>query len=199
MGGRGRESGCLSPGIVAGRWRRDGSRGDYQRYPSARGVTHLVGGKSGNDRNVDYTLIDVFALGGLWERQLLEDATLQKQSLLNPISTSTYHRWGAFKGDKGGGCGKGATVTCSENAANLPWGWDDDDDGKVYRGELALDPAHVVSQYFTGLGNFSRQYLCNAYLSSLKSHGYHQNKTPRGWPSQISLGGLLATLTPACR
>lgn len=150
---------------------------------------------SGNDRHVDYKLIDVFAPGGLWDRQLSEDAKLQSQS--GP--TSTYHRWGTFKGDKGGGCGKGAIVTCSENAANLPWGWDDHDDGRVYRGELALDPAHVVSQYFSGLGNFSRQFLRNPYLSILKNSGYHQNKTPRGWPRQLNLHTLFSTLTPNCR
>ena len=42
--------------------------------------------------------------------------------------------------------------TCSNNSANAPWGWDDSNDGSVYKGEMALDPAHLTDVYFDGLG-----------------------------------------------
>lgn len=83
--------------------------------------------KNGNDRNVKYGLVDLFSAGGLWDGQLSEPK-------LSGSTAKTFHKWGSFKGDKGGGCGSGITVTCSENAANLPWNWDDHDDGPVYHG-----------------------------------------------------------------
>jgi hypothetical protein len=66
-------------------------------------------------------------------------------------------------------------------------------------GKDVVLPANIVSQYLTGLGNFSRQYLRNAYLSGLKNKGYHQGKRPVGWPGGLRLDRLLSTLTSTCQ
>jgi hypothetical protein len=94
-----------------------------------------------------YRLLDVFATGGLWSRRF--DAT-------------TFASFGTFRGDTGGGCGSG-TASCATNSANAPWGWDDGDDGPVFAGELAYDPAHLVSDYFRTTTGFARDYDCNPY------------------------------------
>jgi hypothetical protein len=157
--------------------------------------------KNSNDRHVNYTLLDLFSAGGLWEGQLSE--AKQPSS-----ATKIYHTWGTFKGNKGGGCGSGITVTCSENAAHLPWAWDDHDDDRVVvnnvvhsripSGELALDPAHLVSVYFNGLGSFSQQYVRNRYLTDLRNRGFRQGNLPNGWPSQLNLDRLFSKLISTC-
>jgi hypothetical protein len=92
---------------------------------------------NGNDQSVQYQLVDTFTSGGLWSHR--------NDSL-------TFASWGTFRGDNG-----------KDNAANAAWGWDDVDDGNVLRGEMATDPAKLVSIYFSNLGNFSTTYLRNAY------------------------------------
>jgi hypothetical protein len=146
--------------------------------------------QSGNDRVVRYRLIDVFAPGGLWDHQLREAG-------LSRGSAETFAAWGTFKGDEGGGCGSG-TKTCKEDAAHAPWGWDDHDDGPVYGGEVALDPAHVTSVYFDGLRSFSTRYVRNRYLVDLRARGYGPGRVPRGWPSHLDLGRMLDRLTTGC-
>lgn len=94
-----------------------------------------------------YQLVDLHAAGGLWARR---------------FDSVTFSSYGTFRGDSGGGCGSGAK-SCSNNAANAPWGWDDKDDGPVLRGELALDPAHLVSHYFRSSVPMTRTYDCNPY------------------------------------
>lgn len=170
---------------------------DFRGNPNEDGIIYYparTGGqvpKNGNDRNARYGLVDIFSAGGLWESQLFE-------AKIPGSSAKTFNKWGSFKGDKGGGCGSGITVTCSENAANLPWAWDDHDDGPVYHGEMALDPAHLTKVYFAGLGNFSEQYLRNRYLSDLRSRGFRQEHLPNGWPSQLNLDQLYTKLTATC-
>jgi len=85
-----------------------------------------------DDRFVQYRLLDVFETGGLWDRR---------------FATESFASFGSFAGDSTGGCGGGA-IGCSQNAANAPWGWDDHDDGPSYRGEMALDPVHLLDLYF---------------------------------------------------
>jgi len=139
---------------------------------------------SGNDRYVEYGL---FTFGELWERQL-EEANLS-------LSTSTtFASWGTFKGDKSGGCGNGIFILCSEDSANAPWGWDDKNDGATYRGEIALDPIHLVDHYFNGLGTFSQMYIKNRYLEDLRDKQYSSVNLPRGWPSELNLDSMLAKL-----
>lgn len=143
---------------------------------------------SGNDRSVSYILIDLNAIGNFWTFQLLESNSPSGQR-------KTFASWGTLKGDDGGSCGDGLTVTCSENSAHTPWGWDDGDDGPNYSGELALDPAAVTDYYFNG-GNFDNKYSRNKYLQELKTGGYSDTNLPNGWPSQLKLSELYQKLTP---
>ncbi|HEX6291254.1 MAG TPA: hypothetical protein VFZ66_18865 [Herpetosiphonaceae bacterium] len=93
---------------------------------------------SGNDSSVSYRLVDIFAADGLWAHR---------------YDGLTFASWGVFRGDNG-----------SDNAANAPWKWDDQNDGSsLLGGELATDPAKLVSIYFSNLGTFSRTYLRNTY------------------------------------
>jgi hypothetical protein len=142
---------------------------------------------SGNDRSVLYELVDVFAAGGMWQNQLSQAST----------PGITFSRWGTFKGDSSGGCGSG-TPTCANNSANTPWGWDDSNDGSVYRGEMALDPAHLTDVYFDGLGTFDSTYLRNPFIQGLRDQGYSSTNLPLGWPSQLNLNTLIGKLKNQC-
>jgi len=116
---------------------------DGNNFPGGDGIVYfpLAGGRvpaSGNDRNVGYQLVDIFATGNLWAHR---------------SDPQTFASWGHFLGDNG-----------TDNAANAPWAWDDDDDGgDLLAGLLATDPAKLVSTYFTGETPFSRTYLRNDY------------------------------------
>lgn len=93
---------------------------------------------NGNDRAVNYRLVNIFAGGGLWARR---------------ANAETFASNGAFRGDDG-----------SDNAAHAPWKWDDHDDGSdLPGGELATDPAKLMAIYFSNLGTFSRTYTRNGY------------------------------------
>jgi len=97
-------------------------------------------------QNVKYKLIDFFEEGGLW---LNRD---------NP---------NVFQANKKG---QDAFVEPDENgrpvagSANPPWGWDDTDD-RHKCGELAINPAKIVHDYFTGLREFSLEYVHDRYLN----------------------------------
>ena len=145
---------------------------------------------SGNDRFVPYRLVDIHAANGMWAAAL-NDANLSS------ASAQTFDSWGTFKGDTSGGCGSGLK-SCSTNSANAPWGWDDGDDGASYRGEFALDPAHLFDHYFNGLGTFSHRYVDNPYLQGLRAAGYTGSHVPPGFPSQLSLDALYSKLTASC-
>ncbi|QIR36056.1 hypothetical protein HCG51_04280 [Tolypothrix sp. PCC 7910] len=145
---------------------------------------------SGNDRDVQYLLLDVFAASGMWQHQL-DEASVS-------ISTAlTYAGWGTFKGDSSGSCGAG-TPTCSNNSANTPWGWDDSNDGAVYKGEMALDPAHLTDVYFDGLGTFDTTYIRNRFIQDLRDRGYNSANLPISWPTQLNLNSLIGKLKTQC-
>ncbi|MET7959467.1 hypothetical protein [Micromonospora zamorensis] len=114
-------------------------------YPSTVAETP----SDGNDRDVRYQLIDIFAVGGLWAQRS------------NP---SLFAALGTFAGDTSGGCGSG-TWTCSTNSANAPWGWDDGDDAPG-RGEIASDPAKLAAEYFTVPAGLARTYSYNPYAGA---------------------------------
>lgn len=141
--------------------------------------------RSGNDRNVPYLLIDIFEPGGLWERQLAEAA-------LSRDRAQTYAKWGVMRGNDDGGCGSGPGRVCNLDSANLPWTWDDQNDGPIYGGELALDPVNVCRRYFRNLGTFPEKYHRNAYISGLRAAGFNGSRLPRGWPAQLNIHRLLA-------
>nr|BFE71827.1 hypothetical protein GCM10020092_051280 [Actinoplanes digitatis] len=100
-------------------------------YPAAAGETP----SSGNDRDVTYELIDVFASGGLWAQR---------------DNTNLYANLGTFAGDTSGGCGTG-TFSCGTNSANAPWGWDDGDD-LPGRGRDRHQPGEAVGGVLHGPG-----------------------------------------------
>jgi hypothetical protein len=116
---------------------------DGKDFPGGDGIVYypLAGGRvpsGGNDRNVGYQLVDIFAAGGLWAHR---------------NSSQTFASWGNFLGDNG-----------TDNAAHAPWKWDDDDDGSdLQSGLLATDPAKLVSTYFSGEAPFNRTYTRNDY------------------------------------
>ncbi|GIF78145.1 hypothetical protein [Asanoa siamensis] len=104
---------------------------------------------NGNDRDVRYKLVDMFAPGGLWAQR---------------ANANLFASLGTFAGDTSGGCGSG-TWGCSTNSANAPWGWDDGNDLPA-RGELASDPAKLVTEYFAIPGGVSRAYTYNPYAGA---------------------------------
>ena len=170
----------------------------WQNFPGGDGVIYFPGGigevpTSGNDRDVQYELIDLFAPIGLWELQLQE---------VNAGSL-TFETWGTLNGDETGSCGDG-WGTCVSDAANAPWGWNDGHiltpDDQVSRGEMALDPAHLVDLYFNGLGTFSPTYLRNPYLKSLQDLRNQHGPAwmPAGWPDELDLGTLVSKLSTSC-
>jgi hypothetical protein len=144
---------------------------------------------SGNDRNVPYRLVDINTTNGMWAAAL-NDANAGS-------AAQTFASFGTFKGDTSGGCGSGLK-SCGTNSANTPWGWDDGNDDASYRGEFALDPAHLFSWYFGGLGTFSQQYLRNPFLTGLRAAGWSSSHVPAGFPSQLNLDTLYGKLVTSC-
>ncbi|HRB81940.1 MAG TPA: hypothetical protein PK614_06715 [Nitrospira sp.] len=172
-------------------------------YPSR---THSEVPSSGNDRNVKYSLMDIFAPNGLWEHQL---ADIRETNDPRP-SGHTFISWGTVVGNESGSCGAGYLRWCVANADLAPWLWDDtgevvggirfsEADAGVYAGEMALNPAHLTKFYFTGLEPFSETYTRNRYLSDLCQRGYHQGNLPKGWPSRLNLDQLYSKLNGGCQ
>lgn len=91
----------------------------------------------GNDRSVGYRLVNTLEANGLWARR---------------ANSETFASFGTFRGDNG-----------KDNAAHAPWGWDDQNDGAIYRGYMATDPAALVDRYFSDKGDFSLTYTRNAF------------------------------------
>jgi hypothetical protein len=114
-------------------------------YPSTVAETP----SNGDDRDVRYQLIDIFAGGGLWAQR---------------ANTALFAALGTFAGDDSGDCGVG-TWDCTTDSANAPWGWDDGNDVPA-RGEIATDPAKLSAAYFTVPGSLSRTYTYNPYAGA---------------------------------
>jgi len=92
------------------------------------------------DRNVKYKLVNIFENGGMWDQR---------------FNTNLFSNAKSFQKSYGSG------------SANAPWNWDDKDDGGnqgLLAGGIAYYPAHLVDEYFNGLGNFSKTYIYNPYL-----------------------------------
>lgn len=111
-------------------------------FPGGDGVVYRPAAtgevpSGGNDRSVGYRLVDTFEPNGIWSRR---------------TNAETFASFGTLRGDNG-----------KDNAANLPWSWDDHDDGPVYKGYPATDPALLVDRYFSGKGDFSLTYTRNAF------------------------------------
>jgi hypothetical protein len=143
---------------------------------------------SSNDRDVTYTLIDL--VPSLWSLQM-------GQIRMPGDDAETFDSFGTIHGDDSGGCGLIPAVTgCETDAANAPWGWDDHDDGDVFAGELALDPAHVASVYLAGVDPVAA-YRRNPFLSDLVAAGFGPGDEPEGWPGDLDIGELLGKAPPS--
>jgi hypothetical protein len=157
-------------------YRPDASPSTTERLPS-----------SGDDRDVRYKLVNLFP--DLWVQQLTE-------ARRDRDASAAYASWGTLKGNKTGGCGDGILPpTCGVDKANLPWAWDDENDGPP-GGLLALDPAFLLNDYFTGTVT-QNTYSDNWYLTSLLNEGYGPDEIPRGWPAHLDIGDLLAKAPPS--
>jgi hypothetical protein len=106
-----------------------------------------------NDRDVSYKLVDMLEPGGMWDQRF------------NP---AVFAGFGSFAGNQSGGCGAG-TIGCDKNAANTPWGWNDQDDAPA-GGTLATDPAGVVYDYFHIPEPISGVYTYNPYNAPLSDN-----------------------------
>jgi hypothetical protein len=117
------------------------------QYTSGDGVLYYPGSTaevpSGpNDRDVQYTLTDVFTSGGMWDERHLTSLFADPDSFAGDDSSDPY----------GAACGAGGVLgpaygTCDTDAANPPWAWDDGDD-LPGAGYLATNPAELVADYF---------------------------------------------------
>ena len=117
-------------------------RWDGNDFPGGDGVVYRPAAtgevpSGGNDRSVGYRLVNVLEANGMWARR---------------ANSETFASFGTFRGDNG-----------KDNAANAPWGWDDQNDGPIYKGYLATDPALLVDRYFSNKGDFSLTYTRNAF------------------------------------
>ena len=132
------------------------------QYKSGDGVLYYPGStaevpSNANDRDVQYTLTDIFAPGGMRD---------------NRTNTSLFATTSAFAGDSssnpyGAKCGAGAVSTsCDTNSANPPWAWDDQND-LPGSGAIATDPSYLVWDYFSWSGRPStaESYTYNPYQS----------------------------------
>ena len=141
----------------------------------------------GNNRNVQYKLINMADYGNLWTFQLLE----AKQ---NSSDTKTFYSWGVLKGDDGGDCDGIFPFGCPSNSSNTPWGWDDKDDKNNHRGEIALNPAKLINYYFKDLGAYETTYAYNFYIKDLQEQGFTSNFKPNGWNHYVVLEELFDLL-----
>ena len=130
-------------------YRRDSAIDGVVYVPSLAASSEPASGA----RTATYVLVDAFEPGGLWLRR---------------NEPKLFAKSGTFAGDRGGTCGEGG-VLCTANAANAPWGWNDGDDGDVARGELATDPAKLVTRYFRTPETVSRAYVYNPYKPDTSS------------------------------
>ena len=101
---------------------------------------------SANDRDVQYTLTDIFAPGGMWDSRNTTSLFANPTHFAGDDSGNPY---GAACGD--GGVTGPAKGECDTDAASPPWGWDDEDD-LAGAGYLATNPAELVAEYFNWPG-----------------------------------------------
>jgi hypothetical protein len=100
-------------------------------------------------QTVRYRLSSIFEPNGLWSKR--DDPRVFRP---DSAGRSTFVQ-------------KDTDGRLATGRANPPWGWDDADD-RHQAGEIAWDPAHLVADYFTGLREFSRQYIHNRYIGLVR-------------------------------
>ncbi len=126
-------------------WSFDARDRVREQYEDGDGVLYVPGDEaeeptSTNDRDVEYTLVDVFAKDGMWDKR---------------HDTSLFATPNNFAGDdgpnpNGAPCGYESWER-NTDAGSAPWAWDDEDDlpGKGY---LATNLAELVFNYFNWPG-----------------------------------------------
>lgn len=182
--------------------------GDFTGAPGQDGIIYYPSlelaelPSSGNDNDVKYKLNNITGFGDLWFLQIFE-------SHITGDNNKTYHSWGNMLGDEtdisNDDCGEN-TAFCDENSANLPWNWNDGDDGNycyfdglkincvdtLPAGLIGLDPAYIIDYYYDGLGEFSTTYIHNQFIGDLKEQGYNDSFKPSGWPPRLKFSELYA-------
>lgn len=102
----------------------------------------------------DYELVDVFAKEGLWAHRFHKKVFLQNK----------LGKWGfAYQAKK-----KNKKYLLG-GAANPPWSWNDCNDSSPI-GEIATDPALMITRYAQGWGPVSTEYLYNPYMDIDKKY-----------------------------
>ena len=150
--------------------------------PGGDGIVYYAGptadsptGGSGNwTREYSYRLIAMDADGsfdgneGLWHRRY------------DICDTCTFGSWGALRGDD-----------YKTNAANMPWFWDDSNDGQSYAGDFGCNPAMLFDVHLSGTpldSNFSHTYINHPYRThtiDIDSVRSDKNRDPFGGRSDI--------------
>jgi hypothetical protein len=107
-------------------------------------------------------------------------------------ANNTFASWGVLSGD-----------TYGENAANMPWAWDDYNDDEVFSGDMLVDPAHLIDCELNGsaLTGMSHQYVSNMFAThkfEIIALCSDANRDPFGGKSDIFLkvtapGSVLGT------
>ena len=121
---------------------------ERSQYASGDGVVYYPSDSAAevpdgsNDRDVQYTLTDVFAANGMWADRNLTTPFAAPDNFAGDDSGNPY----------GAECGEGGVLgpangQCATDAANPPWAWDDAND-LPGRGYIATNPAELVWDYF---------------------------------------------------
>ncbi len=141
------------------RWENNG-------FPGGDGIVYYYKDiaeepESGVDLDVGYDLINITdSVEGLWPRRY--------------DFGTTFANYGAFLGN-----------THGANAANAPWGWDDWNDGAVFKPDFFSDPAHLVDEYHDGFGTFSHTYIGSSFGNVIESFHPYLTNYDRTWTFKI--------------
>jgi len=127
-------------------------RWEIEGFPGGNGVKYFPKGiseepSSGNDRDVSYKLIGI---NDLWQKRFETYG-----------SGETFGSFVALDGD-----------TYGVDKALAPWGWDDNDDGATFTGEIFYNPVDLVNTHFNNLGIYEYTYTYNPYAVILKFDEY---------------------------
>jgi len=127
-------------------------------FPGGDGIVYRYKGvaekpSTGSDSDVGYALVPLETT--LWAQRFdICDGgcTFDKTFTYDGVEMSL-----AFDGDDYG-----------DDKANPPWGWDDPDDGPVYRGDFFFRPAKALKTHVISPDEISQVYLYNPFLDSLQ-------------------------------
>jgi len=133
----------------------------------------------GNPKDWQVVGYDLLPINELWERRF--DYEEPSQCDCSDEKT-TFDHYGTFDGDDG-----------RDDAANAPWGWDDENDGPVYPPDYFYHPAYLVDYYFDGLGELSRTYVGSSFTDEnefvIETFQPYEGHTERwnGWRWEVEI------------